>query len=136
MRTGYNLKALTNRYQTGGLNTWTTLRLIKGLIIPQLIFGIDVLKKKALIREAQTVLNNIIRKAYRLGTKTALAAIYCELGIPPLTLYTKHGQLMLALRAHTLGRHTSWSRAWLQNAEMEHIITQAFGEKEGKRDIK
>ena len=42
---------------------------------------------------------------------------------------------MLALRAHTLGRHTNWSKEWLQNSEMEHIITQAFGDREGKRDI-
>jgi len=136
MRKGYNLKALTSRYQTGGLNTWTTLCLIKGLIIPQLTYGIEVWKTKAPIREAQTVLNNIIRKAYGLETKTPLAAIHCELGIPPLTLYTKHQQRMLALRAHTLGRHTNWSREWLQNSEMEHVITQAFGDKEGKRDIR
>jgi len=129
MRTGYNLKALTNRYQTGGLNTWTTLRLIKGLIIPQLTYGREVWKTKAPIREAQTVLNNIIRKAYGLETKTPLAAIYCELGIPPLILYTKHRQRMLALRAHTLGRNTNWSKEWLQNSEREHIITQTFGDK-------
>ena len=76
MRTGHNLKALTNRYQTGGLNTWTTLRLIKGLIIPQLTYGIEVWKTKAPIREAQTVLNKIIRLAYCLETNTPLAAIY------------------------------------------------------------
>jgi len=43
---------------------------------------------------------------------------------------------MLALRAHTLGRHTNWSKEWLRNSEMEHIITQTFGDKEGKRDIR
>jgi len=136
MRTGYNLKGLTNRYQTADLNTWTTLRLIKGLMIPQLTYGIKVWKTKAPIREAQTVLNNIIHKTYGLETKTPLAAIYCELGIPPLSQYTKHRQLMLALRAHTLGRHTSWSREWLRDSEMELIITQAFGHKEGKGDIR
>jgi len=62
MRTGYNLKALTNRYQTGGLNTWTTLRLIKGLIIPQLTYGIEVWKTKGPIREAQTVLKTLFEK--------------------------------------------------------------------------
>jgi len=92
MRTGYNPQALTSRYQTDGLNTWTTLRLIKGLIIPQLTgtYGIEVWTTMAPIRETQTVLNNIIRKAYVLATKTPLGAIYCELGIPLLTLYTKH----------------------------------------------
>jgi len=136
MRTGYNLKALTSRYQTGGLNTWTTLRLIKGLIIPQPTYGIEVWKTKTPIGEAQTVLNNIVRKAYGLETKRPLAAIYCELGIPPLTLYTKHRQRMLAMRAHTLSRQTNCSKEWLQSSEMEHIITQALGDKEGKRDIR
>jgi len=69
MRTGYNLKALRSRYQMGGLDTWTTLRLIKGLIILQITYGIEVWKKKTTIREAQTVLNNIIHKAYGLETK-------------------------------------------------------------------
>ena len=59
-RTGYNLKALTSQYQQGVLNTWTTLRLIKGLIIPQLTYGIEVWKTKKPIREAQGFLNNIV----------------------------------------------------------------------------
>jgi len=99
-------------------------------MIPQLTYRMKVWKTKTPIREAQTILNNIIRKAYGLETKTPLAAIYCELGIAPVTLYTKHRQHMLALRAHTLGRHTNWSKEWLRNSEMEHIITQTFGDEE------
>ena len=105
MKTGYNLKALTCRYQQGGLNTRTTLRLIKGLIIPQLTYGIEVWKTKKPIREAQGVLNNIVRKAFGLDTKTPLAALYSELGIPPLTLCAQHRHRILALRANIIGRH-------------------------------
>ena len=138
MQTGYNLKALTSRYQTGGLNTWTTLRLIKGLIMPQLTYGIEVWKTKKPIREAQGVLNNIIRKTFGLETKTPLAAIYSELGIPPLLLYTKHRQRLLGLRSLTIGRHTTWSRQWLKDSEMEEIIKFDAGisEKQGKKTIK
>ena len=136
MRTGYNLKALTTRYQTGGLNTWTTLRIIKGLIIPQLTYGIEVWDTKGPIREAQTVLNNIVRKAFGLETKTPLAAIYTELGIPPLLLYAKNRQTTLALRAETQGRHTNWSEKWLNASGVKQNILTALDSESGKKMIK
>jgi len=51
------LRALTERYKTGRLNAWTTWRLINGLIIPQLTYGIETWGKIGLIKEAQTTLN-------------------------------------------------------------------------------
>ena len=40
--TGYGISALTRRYQVGGLNAWCIHRLIKGLVFPQLTYGIEV----------------------------------------------------------------------------------------------
>jgi len=136
MRTGYNLKALTTRYQTGGLNTWTTLRIIKGLVIPQLTYGIEVWDTKGPIREAQTVLNNIVLKAFGLKTKTPLAAIYTELGIPLLLLYARNRQTTLAHRAETQGRHTNWSEKWLNASGVKQNILTALDSESGKKTIK
>jgi len=41
-RTGKAIGALTSQYQIGRLNAWCTQRLLKGLIIPQLTYGIEV----------------------------------------------------------------------------------------------
>ena len=68
--------------------------------------------------------------------KTPLAALYSELGIPPLSLYTQHRHRMLALRANTVGRRTTWSREWLKGSEMEEIIENALSEQQGTNDIK
>jgi len=39
---GYGIRAMTERYQIGGLNAWCTHRLIKGLVLPQLSYGVEL----------------------------------------------------------------------------------------------
>ena len=69
---GHRLRALTSRYQIGGLNAWCTHRLITGLIMPQLTYGIETWGNKTMIREAQNALNNIIRKTFGIEKKCNL----------------------------------------------------------------
>ena len=104
-RTGKATGALISWYQIGGLNALCTQRLIKGLIIPQLTYEIEVWSKKTHIKEAAKVLHGVMRNAFKLEIKTPTLAIDTELGIPPLDLYVKQRQDRLALRAHILNRH-------------------------------
>jgi len=126
-RTGKAIGALTSRYQVGGLNAWCTQRLIKGLIIPQLTYGIEVWSKKNHIKEAAKVLHGAMRNAFKLEIKTPTLAIDTELGIPPLDLYVKQRQDRLALRAHTLNRHSRMSNAWLETSNLPTIIANGGG---------
>jgi len=130
------LRALTERYKTGGLNAWTTWRLINGLIIPQLTFGIETWGKKGLIKEAQTTLNQIVRRAFGLEKKTPTQAMWTELGIPPLDLYTKYRHNLLALRARTLDRPTNWSEMWLRKSGISTVINNTFGLEQGKKSLR
>ena len=74
------------RYQVSGLNIRCTQRLLKGRILPQLTYEIDVWTNKSHIKEAAKALHTIIRTAFGLETKTPMLAIDTELGIPPLDL--------------------------------------------------
>ena len=130
------LRALTERYKTGRLNAWTTSRLIDGLIIPQLMYGIETCGKAGLIKEAQTTLKQIVRRAFGLEKKTPTQAMWTELGITPLDLYTKYRPNLLALRARTLDRHTKWSEMWLRKSGMSIIITNTFGQEQGKKSLR
>jgi len=84
-RTGKAISTLTSRYQIGGLNAWCTQRLIKGLVIPQLTYGIELWSKKTHIKEVVKALHGAIRNAFKLETKTPTLAIDTELGIPHWT---------------------------------------------------
>jgi len=99
---GKAIGGLTSRYQIGGLNAWYTQSLIKGLIIPQLTYGIEVWSKKTHIMEAAKALHGAIRNASKLETKTPMLAIDTELGIPPLDLYAKQREDRLVVRAYML----------------------------------
>lgn len=86
-KTGRAIGALTARYQKGGLNAWSTQRLIKGLILPQLTYGVAVWANKGKLKEAAKSLHTIIRRAFSLQTKTPSLAIETEIGISPHNLY-------------------------------------------------
>ena len=104
---------MTSRYQVGGLNAWCTHRLIKGLVLPQLTYGIEVWENKAMIAEAQVTLNKIVRAAYGIELKVPTIAIQTETGIPPLDLLTLGRLNTLALRAKFVGRDTNMTKRWL-----------------------
>jgi len=134
--TGYGISAMTNRYQLGGLNTWCTHRLIKGLVIPQLTYGIEVWENKATIVEAQVALNRIVRTAYGLERKVPTLAFQTETGIPPLDLLALGRHNSLALRAKFVGRNTNMTRRWLQDSGIIPVIDNARDQKTGKDRIK
>ena len=120
--TGYGIRAMTSRYQVGGLTAWCTHRLIKGLVLPQLTYGIEVWKNKAMIAEAQVALNKIVRTAYGIELKVPTIAIQTETGIPPLDLLTLGRLNALALRAKFVGRDTNMTKRWLQDSGIAPVI--------------
>jgi len=124
---GKAIGALTSRYQIGGLNAWCTQRLIKGLVIPQLTYGIEVWSKKTHIKKPAKALHGAIRNAFKLETKTPTLAIDIELGISPLDLYAKQRKDRLAIRAHTLNRHSRMSNIWLETSNLPTIIANGGG---------
>jgi len=134
--TGHGVGALTARYQVGGLNTWCTQRLIKGIILPQLTYGIEVWANKGALKEVAKTLHLIIRNAFMIKKKTPILAIETELGIPPLDLYVKQRQDMLALRANHLNRHTRMSNSWLETSNLTTIIDNSQGAKEIKANMR
>ena len=136
MHSGYSIRAMTERYQIGGLNAWCTHRLIKGLVLPQLSYGIELWNTKGLIQETQTTLHKIMRNGFGLETKTPTLAMDTEVGIPPMDLYALQRHNMLALRAITLDRPTKMAQRWLSNSGITDIITNALGLKEGYTSIK
>jgi len=133
---GYGIRAMTERYQVRGLNAWCTHRLIKGLVLPQLSYGIELWNTKGLIQEAQATLHKIMRNSFGLETKTPNLAIDTEIGIPPMDLYTLQRHNMLALRAIILERPTRMAQQWLSNSGITDVITNTFGLKEGYASIK
>jgi len=133
---GYGIRAMTERYQIGGLNAWCTHPLIKGLVLPQLSYGIELWNTKALIHEAQVALHRIMRNSFGLETKTPSLAIDTEIGIPPMDLYALQPHNILALRAITLDRPMRMAQQWLTNSGITDIITNTFGLKEGYGSIK
>jgi len=133
---GYGIRAMTERYQIGGLNAWCTHRLIKGLILPQLSYGVELWNTKGLIQEAQVTLHKIMRNSFGLETKTPTLAMDAEIRIPPMDLYALQRHNMLALRAITLDRPTKMAQRWLADSGITGIITNAFGLKEGYASIK
>jgi len=136
IHSGYGIRAMTERYQIGGLNAWCTHRLIKGLVLPQLSYGIELWNTKGLIQEAQTTLHKIMRNSFGLETKTPILAIDAEMGIPPMDLYTRQRHNMPALRAITLDRPTRMAQRWLASSGITDVITNAFGLKEGYASIR
>jgi len=134
--TGYGISAMTSRYQVGGLNAWCTHRLIKGLVLPQLTYGIEVWENKAMIAEAQVALNKIVRSAYGIELKVPTIAIQTETGIPPLDLLTLGRLNTLALRAKFVGRDTNMTKRWLQDSGIAPVIEYATDQKTGKDRIK
>ena len=130
------LRALTERYKTGGLKAWTTSRLINGLIIPQLTYSIETWGQAGLIKEAQTTLKQIVRRAFGLEKKTPTQAMWTELGIAPLDLYTKYRHNLLGLRARTFNRNTNWSEMWLRKSGISIIINNTFGQEQGKKSLR
>ena len=133
---GYGIRAMTERYQISGLNAWCTHRLIKGLVLPQLSYGIELWNTKGLIQEAQKTLHKIVRNSFGLEVKTPVLAIDAEIGIPLMDLYALQRHNMLALRAITLDRPTRMAQQWLTNSGIPDVITNAFGLKEGYASIK
>jgi len=134
--TGHGISAMTSRYQVGGLNAWCTHRLIMGLIIPQLTYGIEVWENKALIAEAQVALNKIVQTAYGLELKVPTLAFPTETGIPPLHLLALGRLNTLALRAKFVGRDTNMTKKWLRNSGIAPVIDNATDQKMGKDRIK
>jgi len=134
--TGYGISAMTRRYQVGGLNAWCTHRLIKGLVLPQLTYGIEIWENKAMIAEAQVALNRIVRTAYGIELKVPTLAIQTETGIPPLDLLALGRHKTLALRAKFVGRDTNMTRRWLQDSGIALVIDNAIDQKTGKDRIK
>jgi len=134
--TGHGISAITSRYQVGGLNAWCTHRLINGLILPQLTYGMEVLENKAMIAEAQVALNKIVRTAYVIELKVPTLAIQTEMGIPPLDLLALGRLNNLALRAKFVGRDTNMTRGWLQDSGITLVIDNARDQKAGKDRIK
>ena len=133
-KSGRAIRALTECYQTGGLNAWSTHRLIKGLILLQLTYGIEVCESTTRIQENQVALNKIIRKAYGLKKKTPRDAMYRETGIPPLDLYKEYQHNMLALRDRFKTTRTKWAKRITEDSEssakqfIESATSQSVGE--------
>jgi len=123
---------MTSRYQVAGLNAWCTHRLIKGLVLPQLTYGIEIWEHKAMITEAQVALNKVVRTAYRIGLKVPTLAIHTEKGVPPLDLLALGRHNTLALRAKFVGRDTNMTRRWLQNSGIAPVIDNATDQNTGK----
>jgi len=94
---------------------------------PQLTYGIEVWSKKTHIKEAAKALHGAIRNAFKLEIKTRTLVIDTELSIPPLDLYVKQRQDRLAVRAHTVNRHSRMSNMWLDTSNLPTIIEKGGG---------
>ena len=81
-KSGRTIRALTEWYQIAGLNAWCTHRLIKGLILPQLTYSIEVWNSVTRIQENQVVINKIIRKAFGLEKKTRVMSYIAKQAYP------------------------------------------------------
>jgi len=133
---GYGIREMTERYQIGGLNPCGTHRLIKGLILPQLSYGIELWNTKGLIQEAQATLHKIMRNSFGLETKTAILAVDTAIGIPSMDLYALQRHNMLVLWGIILYRPTQMAQRWLSNSGITDVITNAFGLKQGYASLK
>ena len=131
-KSGRAIRALTERYQIGGLNAWCTHRLIKCLILPQLTYGIEVWASVTRIQENQVVINKIIRKAYGLEKKTPRNAIYSEVGISPLDLYKEYRHNMLALRNRFTTNSTRWAEKKTNLSSAKQFIESATSQSVGE----
>jgi len=85
---------------------------------------------------SKKALHSIIRNTFVIEKKTPILAIATELGIPPLDLYVRQRQDMVALRAYHLNRHTWVSNSWLETSNLAVIISNSQGAKEIKANTR